>query len=219
MAISYVGAGALTSGTTSPLTPDVDAVGESSGDLLILIVGTRATAGATVASSGWTHVTSSPVLNTDPAPDIELHILTKVSGGSETDPSVTCSAPGNGWAAMIVGYSGQHASFEDATPTVDASSAANVQCPSITTATNGAVVLNILHGVSGTYTLGTANGFTFRTNGLGNNVGMAVADQTKASAGTVTGCTWTGNSNESAKLTLALKPAAGAATRRRVIFL
>ena len=210
MAVAFRGVGALVQGTTSPLTPDIDAVGAQANDVGLLVAGTRASGGTSVTSTDWTLIDTT--LNATPAPDIELHTLRQLLSAGETDPSVACAAPGNQWGCLLAAWSGVDATTPvDATTTEATGASATPTSPAITTVTDGAMVVAIVYSraTAGVWSLGTANGFTLRAAVRPGPISIGIADMIQAPAGLVTMPVWSQSAAyDYSAQTIALRPAA-----------
>lgn len=198
MSIAFVGAGALSQGTTASLAPALPG-GLSPGDRIVAIAGARgATAKTWTFPGGWTeHLKyqhqGSPGAGT-------LVVASKQAGGSESAPSISINDPSFAWSVALAAYSGvDSATPMDVTPAAgeNASSLTWSASPSLSPVTAGAMVVAcVLSSDDNGLILSIAEQFVLRmgstayrcTTGTHHSLGMA--SRLAASPGEVTMPTW-----------------------------
>ena len=175
MAWSYVAAGTTTIGNTAITVPMP--AGIASGDYLILVVNSQASAAPTPV--GWTVIQSQ---YSRPF----AYILYRVATG--TDPSVVVTTGVNNIAGVVVAYRGL-ASVGNTSATTTLSTAS-------LTSTAGALVLSVFNNESNPATWGAPAGTTTRVtlNSTAAILGFLIVDETQASAGATTVRTATNSS-------------------------
>lgn len=214
MAVGFVAAGASAAGTTSLSVAWPGS--QSAGDIGLLLIETFN--GATVAASGWTELSSSPVESSSFAH--ALHVLYKIAAGS--DSSVSVSGLLNHAIARILVFSGVDGTTPiNATAQQAAEIGTSITLPSVTTDVADCAIVHVAGTGRDTTATTTFSAWT--------NANLAsiteVADDTTGTAGgggfgaawgilAAAGASGTGACTQAVSIvwtaiTVALKPAAG----------
>lgn len=214
MTIAFVAAGTAATGTTdlSVAWPG----SQSAGDIGLLLVETIH--GQTIAPSGWTALSSSPVES--PATAHALHVLYKIAAGSDSNASV--SGFTNHAIGKIIVFSGvDNTSPINDTTNKAAAVATDITLPSVTTDTADCAIVHVAG--SGRDTNSTAQ-FSGWTNANLASITEIVDELTSVGGGGGLGAAWgilssagssgTGSVTQATTIigtaiTVALKPAAG----------
>ncbi len=179
--------------TPTTLAPTAPA-GRVSGDLLVLITNARGITNAAATPSGWNTVTGFPVTSAT-ASGGRFYIFTRIADGTASDnasfnwSSLATGTTGDSATARIIAWSGatQTRDAIAATPT-DAAATTSFNIPTITTATNNALVIGMgmrINDTAHTFTVAT---YTERFDGhttTGTGHGTEIADLVKGTAGVV----------------------------------
>lgn len=219
--ITLVGVGAMVAGT-STLTPSLPA-GVQSGDIIIACSAAYNTTTATWSATGYTARTNQTCGSTTAG---RVGTIYKIAGSSESNPTITCSAPNNGWATFLVVFRGvdNTTPFDVADVASDSFGGVNSVTPTgLTTVTNGAVAVSLLACTNNeTLTITTSQSFTTDASGSSYHhhptpdCGLALTHKTISTAGAVTMPTYNGPTDFPSQwgaISMALRPAAtGGAT-------
>lgn len=207
MAITYLADGGHGQGTTSPRT-GVLPVGYTTGTLFIMQVVSREDSptpvhGVTTSGVSWTQIGTTQFLDIGTTAIAQSMWYRFAASASETAPSISCPTPAT-LIDICTGFNGVDSTtpLDGVAPLGGTAAAAATLQPGggtgITTATANAWVVNVVSTPDdNTLSLSTPNGFTNRYSGasyqstLNDDYSLGMATQEKASAGNVTGPTWT----------------------------
>jgi hypothetical protein len=164
------------------------------GDLLVLVTNARGITNACATPTNWNLVTGFPVTSAT-ASGGRIYVFTRIADGSTSDDasfqwsSLTTGTTGDSATARILAFSGatQTRDAIAATPT-DAAATTSFNIPTITTATNNALVIGIGMRVNDTAHTFTVATYTERsddhtTSGTGH--GTEVSSLVQGTAGAV----------------------------------
>lgn len=217
MAISFLGAGTVTSNTTAITPPFPTGFTYQAGDLNIGVGGSAGNE-AFVLPSGWAHVLNTPV-NLDTT--VRLTVMYRFWQSGDTAPS--WGDPGNHGIGCVLAYRGVKTTgnFWDAAPAPVTESAADTSATwnAVTTVTADCLILFIIatgRDLATTTNMGALSGgtglgaFTERldggtASGTGSWIGLAEASKVAAGATGTPGATM-GSTDGKALLTLPLAP-------------
>ena len=192
MAISFVAAGSSVASFGSPVSVTLPG-GIQDGDLILICIqdGTGTT-GDVSAPSATGYQLLANCFTHDPLDTQRCPILWKIASGTESNPSVSMTPVNAGWSARAVVYRGVDTTHPiDTVASPEYQTATTVTPKTLTTRTNGAMVLAICgFGANSSPSLqvGSEQGFTARVTSAiatGDN-GYVLADRLVASAGDVT---------------------------------
>ena len=218
MAIAFVGtaSGSVIAGgdLNLPITP-------SAGNIVVVTLGTSSNLGvlfATITTSGYTQLSST---DSGAAPNMRVITAYKIMGGT---PDTSIDFTGNGVATDTLAAVAQWFSGVDATTPIDQTtttatgSSTNPDPPSITTVTDGAIVIACAGGAINDASVTAPSTYThidsWNSNGT-NDVTAAMASKIIASHGAENPATYTTWSNSKwATATIALRPAAAVTSFR-----
>jgi uncharacterized repeat protein (TIGR02059 family) len=218
MAISFVAKGAFASGTTSASA--AVPTNYHPGDLLIIMVHTPNNAVTTPA--GWNLLAPSPVYTgtANVALGVRITVFWKIATASESSVSVAVTS-GTCTCVQMTCWRGVDTTTPfDVTPTskVDATSTTALSCPTITSATDGAMIINAIAldtDAASTANMGAATNASLasiteghdQTVSTGTGGGIGFEYGIKTTAGAVNATTATVTTGAHAYLTIALRPA------------
>ena len=183
MAISFVAAGAVATGTNPSVAIPA---GYQEADLLVLTVAVAA-AVAPTTPSGWTLVGSQ---TTTP----RIYIYRKFATGSESSVALTCNSTPT--AAAMVAYRGVSAT--DTISTFATATATTVATNTLTTTYANEYVVSIYAMTTGADTWTAPASTTSRVNSAGTAAlaGLLIVDESQAAAGTSTARTATSSASK-----------------------
>lgn len=223
MAITFVAAAAM-AGNAIAITPALPA-GIATGDILILFMRTsngQASSIANAAGGTWTEFTNSPQDNT--AGTVQGTWFWSRYNGTQTAPTTNDSGAIN--IGVILAWRGCIATGDpfDVTAGGIQSGSISMSNPGLTTTVDGCMI--VVSSVCDRDAVSTTNATDWANASLVSidevfdetiadaaGGGHAIANGIKTSAGVVSATTWTqGSTAGTADLTIALKPAVGAAT-------
>ena len=218
MAITFIGKGAFASGTTSA-TAAVP-TNYRPGDLLIIMVHTPNNAVTT--PSGWNLLAPSPVSTgtANTALGVRLTVFWKLATASQASVAVAVTS-GTCTCVQMTCWRGVDVTTPfDVTPTskVQATTSTALSCPTITTTTDGSMIINAIaldRDAVATTTMGTATNASLasvteghdQTVSTGTGGGIGFEYGIKTTAGAVNATTATITTCAHAYLTIALRPA------------
>jgi hypothetical protein len=214
--LETTGASSQVSGTTLTLTKPASTV---SGDVLVAVIRNATLTSPTTVPSGWTLAGTID----DATTVVRLFVYYLVCGGSEPANYAWIWAVGANKVGKLARYSGvNNTTSEDAAATTaTTANSVSVACPSITTATDGAMVLTAFTGgginISGIPPATQDEWFdAFGTDALSQAV--CAGSQVKTTAGVSGTYTWTQSAKgPAAQLTWALRPVVTAAAAPVVV--
>lgn len=220
MAVAFRSKGAWCAGTTSVsfTMPTTHAVG----DLLLMFIHTCNNAITTAPGNGWALLSPSPVSTgtANTALGVRLTVYWKIAASSSEAAQTVGVTSGTATNGLTAAFSGVDTTTPfDVTPTsgVQATSVANFTCPTITTATDGAMVVNAVAldndtNSSAIVTAQTNASLVSMTQGHGQTVttgtggGVWFGYGIDTTAGSVNGTAGTVAAAARAMLTIALRP-------------
>jgi len=202
--ITFVGGTVASTTTNTNLTVPYPASAVS-GDFLLLIIANSHHEAAS-CPSGWTSQESIVNHPGGVTTEASLVICWKFDAGESTVSVTYPGGPTNGLSARVVAYRNVNTStpfdVADTTSAPATTGSATFPVPNLTTVTNNAKAVSVVMQNDGTntsipsLTLNTANGFAAEfSNGVSSSAShaAALADQSIATAGTVTFPTWASN--------------------------
>lgn len=220
MAIAFRSKGAWVAGTTSiSMTMPTTHV---AGDLLLMFIHTCNNAITTAPGNGWQLLSPSPVSTgtANTALGVRLTVYWKIAASSSEAAQTVGVTSGTATNGLTMAFSGVDPTTPfDVTPVsaIQASSLANLSFPTLTTATNGAMIVNAVgldnDTASSTIVTSPTNAsLTGVTRQHGQTVststggGVCVITGAKTSAGLISATTATVAAAARAYLTIALRP-------------
>lgn len=179
--------------TPTTLAPSAPA-GRASGNLLVLVTNARGIAATAATPTNWTAVTGFPVTSAT-ASGGRFYVFTRIADGTANDnasfnwASLTTGTTGDSATARILAFSGATATRDAIAGTAtDAAATTTFNIPTITTATNNALVIGMgmrVDDAAHTFTVAT---YTERFDGhttTGTGHGTEVASFVQTTAGAV----------------------------------
>lgn len=220
MAIAFRSKGAWVAGTTSismtmPTT-------HAAGDLLLMFIHTCNNAITTAPANGWALLSPSPVSTgtANTALGVRLTVYWKIAASASEAAQTVAVTSGTATNGITMAFSGVNNTTPfDLTPvsSVAAASTANISCPTLTTATDGAWIVNAIaldNDLASTTSLtAIANASLVsptsrhhQTVSTSTGGGISVITGTKTTAGLISATTGTIAAAARAYLTIALRP-------------